>query len=257
MVFFAIRYRQRITSMEAVLIFFLIGILAVAAIRFLCCEVSHDFYEPSNRNRELIDSVTDMERGTWSERDLVLELLKHDFPAGAIFHDLYLKRAGGKTTQIDLVLATKVGLIVFEVKDFSGWIFGRGNQRQWTQVLSYGQDKFRFYNPVLQNARHIAELRKQSRQFANIPIYSVIVFYGNCTLRDVSFIPDGTIITTARRVIDAVQHIVAESEPAQYTDKHEIVRILKQAVANGDDPEVRDRHTAQIQDMLGHDRVWE
>ena len=81
-------------------------------------------FEHLSNKRQLIETVTSLERGTWSERELVLLLLKNGFPAGAIFHDLYILKPNGQTSQIDLVLATKVGLIVFEVKDYSGWIFG-------------------------------------------------------------------------------------------------------------------------------------
>lgn len=38
------------------------------------------------------------------------------------------------------------GIIVIEVKDFSGWIFGNGNYFYWIKVLVYGEKKFRFYN---------------------------------------------------------------------------------------------------------------
>ncbi len=213
--------------------------------------------ENLNHNRELIESVTQLNRGTWSERDLVLELLKNDFKPGAIFHDLYLKKSNGQHTQIDLVLATSVGLIVFEVKDYSGWIFGKGNQSNWTQVLAYGRDKYRFYNPVRQNSRHISELKKQSKQFAQLPMFSVIVFYGNCELRNISFIPAGTYITTSRRVLDVIETIINNNAPANYTDKHEIIRILKQAVYNGATPEMQEQHAETIQDMIGKDRVFD
>ena len=212
-------------------------------------------FEYLSNKRQLIETVTSLERGTWSERELVLLLLKNGFPAGAIFHDLYILKPNGQTSQIDLVLATKVGLIVFEVKDYSGWIFGKGNQQTWTQVLSYGQEKNKFYNPILQNKKHIDVLRKQSKQFGKIPIYSVIVFFGSCSLRNISFIPKDTIVTTAYRVIEAVQMIISENEPANYTDKHEIVRILKQAVLNGGDTNIQEKHITQIEDMIGKSRV--
>lgn len=212
-------------------------------------------FEYLSNKRQLIETVTSLERGTWSERELVLLLLKNGFPAGAIFHDLYILKPNGQTSQIDLVLATKVGLIVFEVKDYSGWIFGKGNQQTWTQVLSYGQEKNKFYNPILQNKKHIDVLRKQSKQFGKIPIYSVIVFFGSCSLRNISFIPKDTIVTTSYRVIEAVQMIISENEPANYTDKHEIVRILKQAVLNGGDTNIQEKHITQIEDMIGKSRV--
>lgn len=49
--------------------------------------------------------------------------------------------------------------------------------------------------------------------------------------------------------------IISENEPANYTDKHEIVRILKQAVLNGGDTNIQEKHITQIEDMIGKSRV--
>ncbi len=204
--------------------------------------------------RELLESVTTTERGNWAERDLVLELLKNDIPAGAIFHDLYIKKMCGYS-QIDLVVATKVGILVFEVKDYSGWIFGKGGQDKWTQMTGYGRNKYRFYNPIKQNTQHVAELQKQLPR-EKVPFYSIIVFYGDCELRDVSFVPAGTYVTMAHRALDVVNEILENNEPANYTDKHEIVRVLRQAVKNGENPETEDKHIENVRNMIGKDRVF-
>jgi len=71
------------------------------------------------KDRELFNSVTSLNRGTNSERSLILRLLKKGIPSETIFHDLFIKKSNNEFSQIDLVLATKEGIIVFEVKDFS------------------------------------------------------------------------------------------------------------------------------------------
>lgn len=74
-----------------------------------------------------------------------------------IFNDLVLPRPDGKgTTQIDHVIASRGGIFVVETKNYSGWIFGDANSRQWTQI-SRGK-KSRFQNPLHQNALHINAL---------------------------------------------------------------------------------------------------
>ena len=78
-----------------------------------------------------------MNRGTNSELLLILQLLKNGFPSVTIYHDLFIKKTNNEFSQIDLVLATTEGIIVFEVKDYSGWIYGSNNNTNWTQVLSY------------------------------------------------------------------------------------------------------------------------
>ena len=207
--------------------------------------------------RKLLKTVTSLNRGSQSERDLILTLLKHRIPAQTIFHDLYLKKYNGEFSQIDLVVATRVGVIVFEIKDYSGWIFGSGQYTQWTQVLAYGKRKYRFYNPIMQNNKHIKDLKRQLKQFENIPFYSVVVFYGDCVLKDVSFVPDGTYIVKSNRIIEVLNIIMMNNEPALYTDKVEVVRVLREAVHNGANIETQIQHIENIKDMLGKHRVYD
>jgi len=209
------------------------------------------------RDKKLLNTVTKSDRGTKTERDLVLTLLKHKIPAQTIFHDLYVKKKNGEFSQIDLVVATKVGIIVFEVKDYSGWIYGNGNYSQWTQVLAYGKEKYRFYNPIMQNNKHIIELKKLVKQFSTIPFYSIVVFYGDCVLKDVSFVPNGTFLVKPERVLEVINIITKKNEPAKYTDKHEVVRVLKEAVLNGENKETQNKHIENIKNMLGKERIFD
>jgi len=153
-----------------------------------------------------------------------------------------------------LVVATKVGIIVFEVKDYSGWIFGKGNQDQWTKVLAFGRDKYKFYNPIKQNNSHIAHLRKALGE--NVPFYSIIVFAGTCELRDISFVPEGTFIVRPHRVLDLVDSIIEDNPPANYKDKRKVIAVLKQAVENGKCKDIENQHTENIKNMLGHHRIF-
>ncbi|MDR1215136.1 MAG: NERD domain-containing protein [Treponema sp.] len=231
----------------------------IILVSFVTIEVRQAHLDSNRQKRiekELLESVTTSDRGTLSERDLVLTLLKAGTPAQTIFHDLYIRKSNGGFSQIDLVVPTKVGIIVFEVKDYSGWIFGNGNHTQWTEVLAYGQEKYRFYNPIMQNNGHIAQLRKRLRQFENIPFYSIIVFYGDCELRNIRFVPYGTFVVRPWRVLDVVNSIINTNKPANYTDKREIIAVLKEAVENGGDESIRIQHIKNIKNMLGKERIF-
>ena len=207
-------------------------------------------------DKKLLETVTKSNRGTRSERDLVLNLLKYGIPAQAIFHDLYLKKSDGEFSQIDLVVAAKTGIIVFEIKDYSGWIFGNGQHREWTQVLAYGQEKYRFYNPIMQNNKHVTEIRKKLRQFANVPFYSLVVSYGDCVLKDINFVPDGTFIVKSARVLEVLDIVINNNELAPYTDKFEVVNLLKEAVYNGNSKGIQAQHIENVKDMLGKHRIY-
>lgn len=201
-------------------------------------------------NRKLLQSVTDLQRGTWGERRLVLQLLKHGVSAQTIFHDLYVKKTTGGTSQIDVVVPTKVGIIVFEVKEYSGWIFGRGHQEHWTQVLAYGREKHRLYNPVKQNESHIKVLKQRLAHCADVPYFSVIVFGGNCVLRNVGYIPEDTYIVYMNEACKMFDMIVKHNIPANYGNKYEVLRILEEAVHYGGNSEVQMQHIRNIERML-------
>lgn len=203
------------------------------------------------KNMALLRTVTNTNRGTWSERKLILKLLKHEIPAITIYHDLYVERYSGQYSQIDAVVVTRVGIIVFEVKDYSGWIFGKGYQNYWTQVLAYGKEKHRFYNPILQNNGHIQTLKNKLSNIADVPFYSVIVFYGRCTLKNVSYIPDNTYVGYAGSVISMVRKILENNPPANYKDKWGVINVLKEAAANGESWEIVNRHIHNVRNNYG------
>jgi len=208
------------------------------------------------RKRKLLETVTKLHRGTKTERKLVLKLLKAGFPSQTIFHDLYLDNKYENYSQIDLVLATKVGIIVFEVKKYNGWIFGRGNQNKWTQVLAYGKEKYYFYNPILQNKKHVENLKTKLSDFQNIPFFSIIVFFGDCEFRDVSFIPINTFLVKSHKAIEVVKRIIRENEPVNYKSKRDVVNVLSLAVENGNSEKIFKKHNKNIEDMLGEDRIF-
>ena len=208
------------------------------------------------RERELISSVTSLNRGTNSELFLILQLLKSEIPPVTIYHDLIIKKENGEFSQIDLVLVTSEGIIVFEVKDFSGWIYGSGNNTNWTKVLSYGRKKYKFYNPIKQNNNHISELRKTLKQFENIPFFSVIVLFGDCELKEINYVPKGTYLVKGHRVFEVLDLIKNENEPTEYTNKREVVDKLKELVSLGENIEYQKQHIENIKDMVGKDRVF-
>lgn len=74
----------------------------------------------NGRNRKLLKTVTSPHRGTKSERNLVIKLLRDGIPPQTIFHDMYVQKRNGTFSQIDDAVPTAAGIIVFEVKDMGG-----------------------------------------------------------------------------------------------------------------------------------------
>jgi len=206
-----------------------------------------------SKNRKLLETVTKTYRGTRSERDLVLSLLKNGIPAETIFHDLYLKKPSGNFSQIDLVVATNIGILVFEVKEYSGWIFGTGQNKHWTQVMAYGKRKYKLYNPIKQNSQHIIDLKNSLKQFEAIPFYSIVVFYGNCVLKDINLIPEGTFLVKSTRVVDITNQLIFGKGLTNYSNKKEVIQLLDEAVKNGEDYEIRMKHFNYVKEIIDKD----
>jgi hypothetical protein len=97
------------------------------------------------------------------------------------FHDLYLPCPDGQgTTQLDHVVVSPFGIFVIETKNYKGWIFGSGKQRQWTQQIY--RTKHRFQNPLHQNHLHVKALT----QFLGIPenrFHSLVFFIGGAAFK--------------------------------------------------------------------------
>lgn len=101
--------------------------------------------------------------------------------------NVYLPKENDETTEIDVLMLSKYGIFVFESKNYSGWIFGNENQKNWYQTLPAGKNrshKEQFFNPVMQNRTHIKYLSALLE--TNFPLYSIIVFSERCTLKGIT-----------------------------------------------------------------------
>jgi hypothetical protein len=197
------------------------------------------------QDNKLLRTVTQNGRGTLSERNLVLRLLKSGIPSDSIYHDLYVKKNDGTYSQVDLVVVTDAGIVVIEVKKCSGWIYGVGDRKNWVQVLAYGKEKHSLYNPIFQNDGHIRAIKNSIPNYLNIPFHSMIVFYGDCKLKKISNVPSDVLIVKANKSIDAFNDILLKSPSTNFYIK-EVVSVLKKGVENGNDLEIQNVHVQNV-----------
>ena len=85
----------------------------------------------------------------------------------------------------------------------------------------------------------------------------VIVFYGDCELKEINYIPKGTYLAKAKRVFEVLREIKENNEPARYKDKREVVRVLREAVEAGANTSNQERQIANIKDVVGKGRIFE
>lgn len=93
-------------------------------------------------------------------------------PANQILRNVYIPTTGGKTSEIDLLVVSKKGLLVFECKNYAGNVYGDAQRNKWIQYL--GKKKSFFYNPFMQNRSHVKHLKKYLGTYGGIPIIPMV-----------------------------------------------------------------------------------
>lgn len=175
--------------------------------------------------------------------------------------NLYLPWPDGKTSQIDEIIIASSGIYVIEMKNYKGWIFGNERNQYWTQVLPDGYTgnslKYRLYNPIRQNASHIACIRKNLEHYDG-PIHSLIVFGNEAEFKDISFFSSNVYVLylcSLRRVLREIDEQYLNSiTPEQINEIHS---ILMAASASADKSQhvnniwrIREEKLKKIQDMI-------
>jgi len=133
---------------------------------------------------------------------------------GKFLFNIYIPKGEYKTTEIDVLLICSKGLFVFESKNYSGWIFGNETQKDWTQIIY--DDKYHFYNPIMQNALHIKHLKNLIGE--NIPMHSIIVFSDKCTLKNITIKSNDVSVINRYNVASVVAQIYNQTQDELLTE---------------------------------------
>ena len=178
----------------------------------------------------------------------------HFFDRRCVFLDSFFRCKNGRYSQVDIIAVNRKGVFVIESKDYSGWIFGNGNQQMWTQSLA-NKDKYRFYNPIKQNYNHIQCLKGIIGK--RIKYYSIIVFGDNAELKNISYIPERAFVATSRRIEEMMSDIMKKEEDC--LTAQEIIEVCQLINANKVEPTeaVRNEHIEEIKNTTGKKRVYD
>ena len=155
---------------------------------------------------------TKHDKGLWGEYQIYKELEDLETRRCRFLFNLYVPRQQGGTAEIDVILISPIGLIVFESKNYAGWVFGDERFKTWTQTLPAGKrvEKSSFYNPIWQNRMHINEITAYLG--APGPTVSVIVFSNNCELRDVHWTSEDVFVIARNHLRETIDGLFAYEE---------------------------------------------
>ncbi len=126
-------------------------------------------------------------------------------------YNIYLEKNEEETTEIDVLMLHTSGIYVLESKNYSGWIFGREQDKNWKQTLQGGK-KSSFYNPVKQNRTHIKYLSKALKEIGDFDycIQSLIVFSERCTLKKIEVYSENLKVIKRDELLDCCQKLSAD-----------------------------------------------
>ena len=162
---------------------------------------------------------------------------------GKILRNVYVPTVDGKTSEIDVLFITQKGIIVFESKNYSGWIFGNEADSQWTALLPNNQ-KNRFYNPIRQNKGHIKWL---GECVGEIPMFSVIAFSDRCELKKITVTSPKVWIINRNQTNRVVREIWRESTDCLSAEQiDDLFEKLKSFTKVSE--EVKEEHIKSVQE---------
>ena len=161
-------------------------------------------------------------------------------PERQILRNVYIPTTDGKTSEIDLLVVSRKGLLVFECKNYAGNIYGDMKRKKWIQYL--GKQKNFFYNPFLQNRNHVKHLKKYLEQFGNLPSYSFVttISRGKWKVRNLG--PDDYFLGYNCHLVD-IYNVLQDSE---LMIKHYSSIMDKLAPLSRPSDEIRKQHIEDI-----------
>jgi len=169
--------------------------------------------------------------------------------------NVYLPKADGGTTEVDVIMLSEAGVFVFESKNYSGWLYGDEKSQLWTQVL-HQRAKFKFFNPIWQNLGHIDAVRRALADAGldDSLFRSYIVFSERCTLAKVTTTsPDVLVLKRGdlkRQLYGDVRGSMGAMTPEGVGKAYELLHCYAHA-----DQGVKDAHVSAIE-MSGRRRRY-
>lgn len=149
-----------------------------------------------------------------------------------------------ETTEIDVVLLHPSGIYVIESKNYSGWIFGKADQRNWTVCLNRNT-KERVPNPIRQNNGHISALMR----VLDLPreaFVSLIVFSERCELKRIPDDTDSMLIIHRNRIVKMIKETLGRRGVIFTSEQMEDYRRALDSVSTLSTADARAHHVENL-----------
>lgn len=161
-------------------------------------------------------------------------------------NDLLVPNSKSRTgySQIDHLIVSPYAIFVIETKNYKGEIKGTREERNWSV-----SNRFKMYNPLMQNAGHIKAVEQLLCDFANVKYISMISFTMRCRFSinsELRKIASDELIVYDVELSEFIQRKItrlkAEQPAPRFSDEEVIAIHSRVASANLTDPAVRSLH---------------
>ena len=162
-----------------------------------------------------------------------------------VFTNVYLDNKNTDHTEVDVIALSNHGIYVFEMKNYSGYIYGSEKDQYWTQVLNK-YSKHKFYNPLRQNYAHIKAIEKYLELNEN-EIIPVVVFSNNSKLSKINVKKENHIIQ-----IKDLNRLINSNAKSDFIDIPVIRRkeISVKLIERSNMPqEIKNKHIEQVTNL--------
>ena len=161
-------------------------------------------------------------------------------PENQILRNVYVLTADGNTSEIDLLVVSKKGLLVFECKNYAGNVYGDAQRNKWIQYL--GKKKSYFYNPFMQNRSHVKHLKKYLESYGDVPAIPFVttIMRGNWKVKNYG--PEDYLLGYNSHLKD----ILAKTPDSELIAQHFKAIMAKLQPLSRPDETVRQEHIEQI-----------
>ncbi len=205
-----------------------------------------------HKDTKIPHGTTYTDKGIFGEYHTYRKLRYLEGPQAKFLFNAYIPKADGGTTEIDVLMISNKGIFVFESKNYSGWIFGNENRKNWYQSLPVGRGRrpkrIRFYNPVMQNRQHLNHLKVFLGK--DVPMWSIIAFSERCTLKEIKMVSEDIKVINRYDLRDTVQEILdkVSEDVLSESDIKEIYEMIYPYTQV--DEATKEKHIMDIRDSL-------
>ena len=154
-----------------------------------------------------------LDRGKAGENNVSF-ILRSLPPEYHVINDVIIPDQGATddryTTQIDHVVVSPYGIFVIETKNYSGWIFGNEDSKQWKQTFKTTEAHY-LYNPIKQNWGHTYALAERLK--LRIKFFKpIVVFSDDCELHVESTTPVVYMSQLRDLILSYTQEIISQDD---------------------------------------------